>query len=163
MLEVQKLFRQRFNCPPVHVVQAPGRLELLGNHTDYNLGLVLSLAVDKYTWMAITPRADGRIEIVSSAFAEKEMFSVSNLSKNPKAPWTDYVKGVLLELQKRGIPIRGFNAAIHSTIPLGAGLSSSAAIEVATALAIRRIRPYAFTESGSVTVPDGELPALTVR
>src|SRR6185369_14981144 len=100
MLEVQKLFRQRFNCPPVHVVQAPGRLELLGNHTDYNEGLVLSFATDKYIYIASSPRTDGRIELASSAFPETEMFFISELKKNPAAPWANYVKGVLEQLRK---------------------------------------------------------------
>lgn len=159
--EVVELFKRHFGHKPPHVVHAPGRLELLGNHTDYNLGLVLSLAVDKCTWMAISPRTDGRIEIVSSAYREKESFRTDSFEKNPKAPWTDYIKGVLVQLRERGVTVRGFNAAVHSTIPLGAGLSSSAALEVATALAIRKIFPYSFTASGGATVPRGDAAPLT--
>src|SRR4051812_9421124 len=69
MLEVQKLFKANFFHTPTHVVSAPGRVELLGNHTDYNDGVVLSLAVDKYIQIASSPRTDGRVELVSSAFA----------------------------------------------------------------------------------------------
>jgi galactokinase len=159
--EVIELFKRHFGHKPPHVVQAPGRLELLGNHTDYNLGLVLSLAVDKCTWMAISPRTDGRIEVVSSAYHEKETFRADQFEKDAKAPWSDYIKGVLLHFRRRGVRVRGFNAAVHSTIPLGAGLSSSAALEVATALAIRKICPYSFTASGAVTVPRGDAPPLT--
>ena len=139
--EVIELFKRHFAHRPPHIVQAPGRLELLGNHTDYNLGLVLSLAIDKYVWMAISPRTDGRVVIASSSFPEKQSFFASALEKSPEAPWLDYIKGVLSEFRKRGLPIRGFDAAVHSTIPLGAGLSSSAALEVAATLAIRRIAP----------------------
>jgi len=164
MLEVQKLFRQRFNCPPVHVVQAPGRLELLGNHTDYNEGLVLSLAIDRYLWIAASPRKDGRIEIVTSAFAEGEKFWLDDFSKNPSNPWADYVKGVLAQLRQRGVNFSGFTAAIHSTISVGAGMGSSAALLVATALAVRRLYPFTLVESGLATPPSrnkkGELPAL---
>ncbi|MEO8426820.1 MAG: galactokinase family protein, partial [Verrucomicrobiota bacterium] len=153
MLEVQKLFRQRFNCPPVHVVQATGRLELLGNHTDYNEGLVLSLAIDRYLWIAAAPRKDGRIEIVSSAYTEGEEFWLDDLRKNPANPWADYVKGVLAQLRKRGANFSGFNAAIHSTIPVGAGMGSSAALLVATALAVRRLYPFSVTASGLAPPP----------
>lgn len=164
--DVISLFKRQFGHTPPHVVQAPGRLELLGNHTDYNQGLVLSLAIDKYVWIAIAARTDGRVELVSSAFRDKESFAITNFEKNPAAPWADYVKGVLAQLRKREIPVRGFNAAIHSTIPLGAGMSSSAALEMATALAVRRISPFAFKPSGVSFVPGlddrAQAPPLTV-
>lgn len=165
-LDVISLFKRHFAHTPPHVVQAPGRLELLGNHTDYNQGLVLALAIDRYIWIAIAPRTDGRVELVSSAFREKESFAINSLEKNPKAPWADYVKGVLTQLRKREIVVRGFNAAIHSSIPLGAGLSSSAALEIATALAVRKLSPFAFKPSGTSFVPKvderGQAPALTL-
>jgi galactokinase len=162
---VTQLFRKHFSIPPVHVVQAPGRLELLGNHTDYNEGLVLSLAVDKTIQMAVSPRSDGRVELVSSAFAAPETFPAHELEKNPAAPWADYVKGVLGQLRRRQVHFTGFNAAIHGTIPLGAGLSSSAALEVVTALAVRALHPYSLTLAGSTIPPrrdaKGALPPLT--
>jgi len=165
MLEVQKLFRSHFGHPPTHFVQAPGRLELLGNHTDYNQGLVLALAVDRFVFLAVSPRRDGRVEIVSSAFPGKESFSAHELTRGPAAPWTDYVKGVLAELRRRQVHFTGFSAAVHGTIPLGAGLSSSAALEVATALAVRQLHPFSLSSSG-VPAPvkraaGGSLPALT--
>src|ERR1041385_9210168 len=101
--EVQALFKKHFGLTPPHVVSAPGRLELLGNHTDYNDGLVLSLAVDKFITIASEPRADGKIELVSTAFPESELFFVNELKKNPATPWADYVKGVLAQLRKRGV------------------------------------------------------------
>ena len=167
MTDVQTLFRRSFTQPPVHVIRAPGRLELLGNHTDYNEGLVLSLAVDKYIEFAAAPRNDGKVELVSSAFPEHEIFSIDQLQKNPAAPWADYVKGVLAQLCKRGVHFKGFNAAIHGTIPMGAGMSSSAALEVATALTLRQLYPFALTDTGLTTAPErdawGKLPALTPR
>jgi galactokinase len=148
MVDVETVFKQQFGCPPAHVVQAPGRLELLGNHTDYNQGLVMALAIDKYIAMASAPRTDGRIELASSAFPQRESFFAIQLEKNPAAPWADYTKGVLVQLNRRGAPFRGFNAAIHATLPIGAGLSSSAALEVATALTVRQLYPYSLTETG---------------
>jgi galactokinase len=161
---VVTFFKKQFGHAPVRVVRAPGRLELLGNHTDYNQGLVLALAVDKQVAMASSPRKDGKIELVSSAFPAKELFSVTNIQKNPGASWADYAKGVVQQLQKRGVPVRGFTAAIHGTIPMGAGMSSSAAIEVATALTVRELVPFALTETGTTAPPrrnpEGELPPL---
>ena len=166
-MDAQTLFRKQFAQPPAQVVRAPGRLELLGNHTDYNDGLVLSLAIDKHIEFAVSPRADGKIELVSSAFPGREIFSVDQFEKNPAAPWTDYVKGVLAQLRKRGIHFKGFNAAIHGTIPQGAGMSSSAALEVATALAVRQLYPFSLTETGIAAPPKpdarGKLPALVPR
>src|SRR6266404_1475579 len=153
MAEVQTLFRRHFNYPPVHVVRAPGRLELLGNHTDYNEGLVMSLAVDKYIHVASAPRTDGKIELISDAFPEPERFWMSELKRNPAAPWADYVKGVLDQLRKRGVHFTGFSAAISGDIPMGAGMSSSAALEVATALTIRRLFPYSLSETGASVPP----------
>src|SRR3954452_22793201 len=125
---VQTLYKRSFNSVPTHLVHAPGRLELLGNHTDYNEGLVMSLAVDKYIHMAASPRVDGKIELISAAFPNSEQFGIDHLDKNPAAPWADYVKGVLLQIRNRGVHFTGFNAAIFGDIPMGAGMSSSAAL-----------------------------------
>jgi galactokinase len=164
MDDVQALFKKRFGYTPPHVVRAPGRLELLGNHTDYSEGLVMSVAIDRYIYIAAAPRTDGKIELVSSAFPEREVFWMSDIRKNPAAPWADYAKGVLVQLRKRGVHFSGFNAAIHGTIAMGSGMSSSAALEVATALTVRRLYPYALTETGATVPPrrneKGELPRL---
>ncbi|MGZ4964610.1 MAG: galactokinase [Limisphaerales bacterium] len=164
MLEVESFYKQKFGAPPVHVVQAPGRLELLGNHTDYNQGVVLALAVDRYIQMAASPRKDGRIELASTAYPDKEVFLADRLEHNPNASWANYVKGVLDELRKRGIGCNGFNAAIHGNVPIGAGMSSSAALEVATALTVREMYPYTISENGAAAPPQHDakhhLPAL---
>ncbi|HKI68218.1 MAG TPA: galactokinase family protein, partial [Verrucomicrobiae bacterium] len=163
--EVQDFFKRSFNFTPTHVVNAPGRLEVLGNHTDYNDGLVMAVAVDKYIHMASSPRSDGKIELVSSAFPDqRETFWVTEIQKNPAAPWADYVKGVLLQLRQRGVNFSGFNAAIHGTIPIGAGMSSSAALEVAAALTVRKLFPFGISETGIIAPPNrnakGQLPPV---
>ncbi len=157
-----KFFQDSFQRVPARCVLAPGRIELLGNHTDYNEGLVIALAVDRHILMAGAPRNDGKIELVSAAFAGREIFYADKIEKNPAAPWADYVKGVLLHLRLRGVHFTGFNAAIHGTLPPGAGMSSSAALEVATALLVRKLFPYALSETGLLAAPRrdarGELP-----
>ncbi|HVY69211.1 MAG TPA: galactokinase family protein [Verrucomicrobiae bacterium] len=160
-------FKLKFGHPPAHIVSAPGRVELLGNHTDYNEGLVMAASVDKHVFLAVSPRTDGKIELHSSAFPKPEVFWISELKPNPGAPWANYVKGVLVQLRKRGAHWSGFSAAIHSTIPMGAGMSSSAALEIATALAVRQMFPFRITELG-VTIPPrrdvrGKLPPLDQR
>jgi len=124
----------------------------------------MSLAVDRYIQIASAPRTDGKIELISSAFPVPESFWCNDLSKNPAAPWANYVKGVLDLLRKRGVNFNGFNAAIVGDVPIGAGMSSSAALEVATALTVRRLFPYSLTETGCTTPPTrdqkGELPLL---
>src|SRR5713226_4096016 len=80
--DAQTLFKRRFSYTPTHIVRAPGRLELLGNHTDYNEGLVMSLAVNKYIHIATSPRMDGKIELVSTSFPSPEKFWISEFKKN---------------------------------------------------------------------------------
>lgn len=164
MLEAATAFQRHFGTVPTQMVRAPGRLELLGNHTDYNEGLVMALAVDKDVFLAGAPRDDHQVEVISTAFPGTVRFALDNIAKDASAPWADYVKGVLLELQRRDVPLQGFNVAIHSTIPLGAGLSSSAALLVSTALLVRKLSPYALAPDGTGSpLPQfghGELPAM---
>ena len=161
---VTDVFKRHFGYTPPHTVKAPGRLEMLGNHTDYNEGVVMSVAVDRYIHVAIAPRTDGKIELVSSAFPQPEVFWMSEMKSNPAARWADYAKGVLAQLRQRGVNFSGFNAAFHGTIPMGAGMSSSAALEVATALAVRKLYPFCLGETGATVPPKrderGQLPPL---
>ena len=161
----RELFQRSFATPPTRLVTAPGRLELLGNHTDYNAGLVLAFAIDRATTVAVGPRTGGHVRLVSSAFPEPVEFAIDRIDKDPAAPWANYVKGVLHQLRGRGVHFTGFNAAVHSTVPMGAGMSSSAALQVATALAVRELHPYSLTRTGCTVPPrrgsDGALPPLT--
>ncbi len=161
MNEAVAAFERHFGASPEHAVQAPGRVELLGNHTDYNQGLVMALAVDKYISMAASPRADGRVELVSTAFDAPARFDIHTIEKDESAPWANYTKGLLLQLKERGFESGGFNAAIHSTVPLGAGLSSSAALLVASALSLRGMYPHGLTADGGATRHEGSAPAIT--
>ena len=164
--DVKQFFQKSFGAPPAHVVRAPGRLELLGNHTDYNGGLVMALAVDKFIYFAASPRKDAQVELITSSFPERETFYLDRIEKNPGAAWANYVKGVLLKLKERGAHITGFQGAVHGTIPFGAGLSSSAALEMATALVVRELFPYRLGETGLEQPPSrdgGKLPALSAK
>lgn len=164
MIEAALAFQDHFGAPPTRLARAPGRVELLGNHTDYNQGLVMALAVDKFITLAGAPRGDDTVELVTTAFPAPARFTLDRLERDPAAPWADYPKGVLAQLRERGAELHGFNAAIYSTIPLGAGLSSSAALLVASALLIRKLYPYTLDADGrAIPLPPlagGELPAL---
>ncbi len=127
-------FSELFGASPTVWVQAPGRVDLLGSHTDYNLGYVLTQAIDRNTWIAAVPRTDGKVRVASFNADGLSEFDLANIEPDSVTPWTDYVRGVADVLQKEGYTLTGFDGLIHSTIPFGSGLSSSAALEVATAV-----------------------------
>ena len=112
---------------------APGRVELLGNHTDYNDGVVLGVAIDRGLTVLGHVRDDSVVSLCSNIEGKFEV-ELSALRPQATAPWANYAIGVLKELMALGIPVTGFSAVIESDLPIGCGLSSSAALEVATAL-----------------------------
>jgi galactokinase len=130
----QAAFEKRYGSPPRCIASAPGRVNLIGEYTDYNGGFVLPMAIDYRTAIAAAPNMTRRIAIYSEAVGEEAVIDLPHgLVPDLKGHWTNYIKGVLSGLLKTGIPVRGFNALIHSTVPVGGGLSSSAALELATA------------------------------
>jgi galactokinase len=131
---LEKEFMERFGRSPALFVQAPGRVDLMGSHTDYNLGYVLTEAIDRNTWIAASPRNDGKVSIASLNVEGGSEFYLSAVKRDEEYPWTNYVRGVADVLQKEGYALSGFDGLIHSTIPFGSGLSSSAALEVSTAV-----------------------------
>lgn len=133
------LFRKSFSSEPKVLGIAPGRVELLGNHTDYNGGFVLSTALDRCTYVAAAPADVEGVEVTSSLYPNVER--VGRWQKNEKAPWTNYVVGVLKELDEAGVKLGGMRMAVVSSVPGGSGLSSSAALEVATAKAALALFP----------------------
>ena len=130
------LFREAFGKDPARLAVVPGRVELLGNHTDHNAGLVLAATIDRTLELALAPRADGRVALVSSAFPGRRVeFEARRPGRGPDGCWSAYVRSVLVGCRAAGVTTGGFDAAVHSDIPVGGGLSSSAALLVATALA----------------------------
>ena len=119
------------------VYRAPGRVNLIGEHTDYNLGFVLPMALELACFTAAAPNRDGILRIYSDNLRASREFKVTDLADlKPSRDWSDYVAGVAQKLVQAGYPVEGANLAIHSTVPVGSGLSSSAAIEVSTAYAL---------------------------
>jgi galactokinase len=135
-------FEQRFGSRPKAAAVAPGRVEIMGNHTDYNGGYVLPAALDKATAVVGSPVSGDTITLCAVDFGREAVFSASDLVHDPKNTWGSYVLGVVQQLQRDGVPVTGFQAVIHSDVPGGAGLSSSAALEVATALFLQQLFPY---------------------
>jgi galactokinase len=128
-------FREMFGPNP-HIFRAPGRVNVIGEHTDYNDGFVMPAAIEFYTWVAAAKRGDRVLEAYSDHFDEKISLSLDGLAGPPRRHWSDFIRGVAAVLQNAGYNLAGANLLIHGEIPLGAGLSSSASLEVATALAL---------------------------
>jgi galactokinase len=128
-------FRARFGADP-HVYRAPGRVNLIGEHTDYNDGFAMPAAIEFYCWVAVGSREDRKLSIYSEEFSAAADADLDSESHQPSKTWSDYPVGVALQLEQAGFRLRGANLLIESEVPMGAGLSSSAAIEVATALAL---------------------------
>jgi galactokinase len=123
-------------------VRAPGRAEVLGNHTDYNEGLVLALAVNRGTRVAGFPLPDGRLVFRSRNLEAAYQGSLGRLEPSEAQPWANYILGVLDGLKARGVALGGMELEVESDLPLGAGLSSSAALEMASARIARELYPY---------------------
>ncbi len=132
---VAKRFQDVFKTTPAIFSRAPGRVEVLGNHTDYNEGVVLSAAIDRDVWIAMGKAASSECRLTSTQFNDPVAVMDIVPQKGGNA-WANYPLGVYQVLKERGFPVQPFNIAIYSTVPLGAGVSSSAALEVATALAL---------------------------
>ncbi len=124
-------FKQRFKSDPVYAAVAPGRVNLIGEHTDYNGGFVMPLAIERQTVIVAGP-ADGLVTAASTSQGDEATFEPASPEKGTPA-WANYVKGVFAGFANKGQAAPGLNMMIDSTVPLGGGLSSSAALEVATA------------------------------
>ncbi len=132
--QVMEAFERRYGMRPDVVVRAPGRVNLIGEHTDYNDGFVLPMAINRATWIALRARHDRVVRVFSLEFNDAAEFSLDGMEKTPTR-WVEYVKGVAWALQNAGYSLTGWDGVIAGDVPIGAGLSSSAALELATARA----------------------------
>jgi len=127
---IRQSFATVFGGTPDVATRAPGRLEILGNHTDYNEGVVLSVAVDCATFVAARKVAGTVCRVVDVVIGDERVFDLASLANPQKGDWANYIKGMIVEFGKRGIAIPAFEAVMGSTIPMSAGMSSSAAFEM---------------------------------
>jgi galactokinase len=137
ILQVQKKFKKLYGENPM-LFRSPGRVNLIGEHTDYNEGFVLPAAVDKAIYFALSPRKDRKCLLFASDLNQSHEFKVSELAKSEKR-WPNYIMGVVDQIQKAGHALPGFNCVFGGDIPIGAGMSSSAAIEAGLAFALNTI------------------------
>ena len=128
-------FQQSFGSRP-RIFRAPGRVNLIGEHTDYNDGFVMPAAIEFDTWIAAGPRPDRTLHATSIEFNETVDLPLDQLEGPPRAHWSDFIRGVAAVLETKGHRLSGANLIVHGQVPIGAGLSSSASLEVATALAL---------------------------
>ena len=133
--ELRRAFQARWATTP-RIFRAPGRVNLIGEHTDYNDGFVMPAAVDFSTWVAAAARPDRVLSIYSENFSESREFPLDDSGPQRRDDWSDYVRGVAIVLQRAGHRLRGTNLLIKGLVPIGSGLSSSAALEIATAFAL---------------------------
>ena len=130
-------FIERFQEQPI-IFRSPGRVNILGEHTDYNEGFVLPAAIDKNIYIAVSKRSDNTINLYATDFAESFTGDIQHVEKT-KTQWANYILGVVDQLQKKGYVLTGFNAVVDGDVPIGAGLSSSAALECATIFALNEL------------------------
>lgn len=142
---VMHYFSHSFGLAPDIIVQSPGRINLIGEHTDYNLGFVLPAAVDKYIYVAVRKRNDRKIRIAAANFADEFDGTVGEWNLSPKQ-WPNYLLGVFQEMSERGVELPGMDICFGGDIPSGAGLSSSAAIECGIAFALNELLSLRFTK-----------------
>jgi galactokinase len=130
-----RVHRQRFGREG-QIFAAPARVNLIGEHTDYTGGFVMPMAIDFRTVAVVSARGDGRAVFYSANYDEEFGFEIASQTRTPGGSWSDYPAGVLWSLREEGLAVGGFSMSLEGDVPLGAGLSSSASVEVATAMAL---------------------------
>lgn len=138
---------------PIHLIRAPGRVNLIGEHTDYNDGFVFPMAIEPEVRIACRARDDGRVKLASTVFPNEIVeFSVQRTIERGEPAWANYSRGVAAELEAAGVPLSGIEILMANTLPVGGGLSSSAAIEVGTALALLSVTGLADMDRGRIAL-----------
>jgi len=136
---VAELFRSRFGRAPELCARAPGRVDLMGSHTDYNLGYVLTLPISRDTWIAVRGNGCREVRLYSANLEESDCFSLDRIERASSHNWSNYLRGVAAVLRSEGLRVDGFDGVIDSTVPLESGLSSSAALECAAAVVFQAL------------------------
>jgi len=131
----RRFFTAEYGGEP-RVYRAPGRVNLIGEHTDYNEGYVLPTPIERHIYVAAKPRPDDRFRVYAADFRQRKEFTVGDTRHDPDRPWSNYVQGVVAVLRDEGHSLRGADMAVTGDVPLGAGLSSSAALLIATLRAL---------------------------
>ncbi|MBU1680015.1 MAG: galactokinase [Bacteroidetes bacterium] len=131
------LFKDKFDQEPL-VIRAPGRINLLGEHTDYNKGFVLPAAIDKAIYIAISENCSSQSHLIAADLNDELFFDINTFEKSEKG-WTNYILGVIKQIRNSAVTIKNFNAVFGGDIPIGAGLSSSAAIETGFLFALNKL------------------------
>ena len=139
---VKRKFKDEFNEPPATIVRAPGRVNLIGEHTDYNDGFVFPMAIDRAAYIALRPRDGNRVFIHSLDLDDRRVFALDDLRRPSRTEWIDYLIGVAWALQERGYALRAWEGVISGDVPIGSGLSSSAALELVTARAFFEVSHF---------------------
>lgn len=139
-MDFEKLFQDVFEAEPTIISKAPGRVNLIGEHTDYNDGYVMPIAIQYFTSIMACPRNDRTVRLFSADFKQQVSFSLDEpVRPSTDMTWSNYEKGVIVEFLKRKEPVQGVNMLIQGNVPIGAGLSSSASLEIATAMVVRAL------------------------
>jgi galactokinase len=136
---LRQLFHEAFGGQPEVVARAPGRVNLIGEHTDYNDGFVLPVAIDREVRVAARRRPDTRARLLAATFRRRSEFDVTRIRHDARERWSHYERGVVLMLAREGYHLGGFEAVVEGDVPTGAGLSSSAAVEVSTGTALKAL------------------------
>lgn len=136
--KLKSAFTDQFQQEPL-LVRSPGRINIIGEHTDYNEGFVLPAAIDKAAYIAVSLREDDEIHLVAMDLNEKFSVKLNDLKPVGDISWPNYILGSAAQFVKRGVKLPGFNAVLTSDVPIGAGLSSSAAVECATVFALNEL------------------------
>jgi galactokinase len=136
--QVLNAFARLYGVPAPLLARAPGRVNLIGEHTDYNDGFVLPMAIDRAAWLALRPRSDRTVQVHSLDFGEMATFSLDFLARGGPG-WAEYIKGMAWALGEAGFTLRGWEGVLAGDVPVGAGLSSSAAVELAAARAFASV------------------------
>ena len=138
--EIKEKFNSLFQNNPL-IIRSPGRINMIGEHIDYNEGFVMPAAIDKEIVCAVSAINTGTCTIFANDLNQSHQFDLDNLQKSDKG-WPNYILGVVEQFQKRGLEVGGFDCVFGGDIPLGAGLSSSAAVECAIAFGLNEVNEF---------------------